>query len=96
MRRVRASTSWSRSCWRRRLRDCDAMLAASRTAGVKLGVISQRRFFEPVQRIKAAIDAGKIGKPALGVFSMFSRARPSYYRSDPWRGRWDAEGAECS
>jgi UDP-N-acetyl-2-amino-2-deoxyglucuronate dehydrogenase len=74
------------------LGDCDAMLAASRTAGVKLGVISQRRFFEPVQRIKAAIDAGKIGKPALGVFSMFSWRDPSYYRSDPWRGRWDAEG----
>jgi UDP-N-acetyl-2-amino-2-deoxyglucuronate dehydrogenase len=74
------------------LRDCDAMLAASRTAGVKLGVISQRRFFEPVKRIRAAIDAGKIGKPALGVFSMFSWRDPSYYRSDPWRGRWDAEG----
>src|SRR6202034_3048225 len=74
------------------LGDCDAMLAASRTAGIKLGVISQRRFFEPVQRIKAAIDAGKIGKPALGVFSMFSWRDPSYYRSDPWRGRWDAEG----
>jgi UDP-N-acetyl-2-amino-2-deoxyglucuronate dehydrogenase len=74
------------------LRDCDAMLAASQTARVKLGVISQRRFFEPVQRIKAAIIAGKIGKPALGVFSMFSWRDPAYYRSDPWRGRWDAEG----
>jgi UDP-N-acetyl-2-amino-2-deoxyglucuronate dehydrogenase len=74
------------------LRDADDMIAAARKAGVTLGVVSQRRFYEPVQRIKAAIDAGKIGKPVLGVFSMFSWRDPSYYLSDPWRGKWDAEG----
>lgn len=74
------------------LADCDAMIAAARAAGTKLGVVSQRRYYEPVLRMKAAIDAGKIGKPALGVFSMFSWRDPSYYRSDPWRGRWDTEG----
>ena len=42
--------------------------------------------------MKAAIDAGKIGRPVLGVFQMFSWRDPSYYASDPWRGRWDAEG----
>src|SRR5688500_543689 len=44
------------------LADCGAMLAAARTSGVTLGVISQRRFCEPVRRMKAAIDAGKIGQ----------------------------------
>ena len=74
------------------LADCDAMLAASRNAGTKLGVISQRRLYEPVQRMRAAIDAGKIGMPALGVFSMFSWRDPAYYQSDPWRGKWATEG----
>jgi predicted dehydrogenase len=74
------------------LEDCDAMLAAARRGGVKLGVISQRRWYEPVLRMKAAIDAGKIGRPALGTFVMYSWRDPSYYRSDPWRGRWDTEG----
>ena len=74
------------------LSDCDAMLAAARASVTKLGVISQRRFYEPVQRMKAAIDAGKIGRPALGVFMMYSWREPAYYRSDPWRGRWDTEG----
>ncbi len=74
------------------LADCDAMLAASRKSGAPLGVISQRRYYEPVQRMKAAIDAGKIGRPALGVFLMYSWRDESYYRSDPWRGRWDTEG----
>jgi predicted dehydrogenase len=74
------------------LADCDAMLAAARGAGVRLGVISQRRFYEPVQRMKAALDAGKIGRPVLGVFCMFSWRDRAYYQSDPWRGRWDTEG----
>jgi UDP-N-acetyl-2-amino-2-deoxyglucuronate dehydrogenase len=74
------------------LADCDAMLAAAVRSGVALGVISQRRFYEPVRRVKDAIDAGKIGRPALGVFQMYSWRDPSYYRSDPWRGRWDTEG----
>ncbi len=68
------------------------MIAAANKAGVKLGVISQRRFYEPVRRMKDAIDAGKIGRPVLGVFVMYSWRDEAYYRSDPWRGRWDTEG----
>jgi predicted dehydrogenase len=75
-----------------RLADCDLMIAAARRAGVKLGVVSQRRWYEPIVRIKAALDAGKIGAPVLGVASMFSWRDEAYYRSDPWRGRWDTEG----
>jgi predicted dehydrogenase len=74
------------------LADCDAMLQACRQAGVILSVISQRRFYEPVLRMKAAIEAGKIGTPVLGVFQMYSWRDPNYYLSDPWRGRWDTEG----
>ena len=39
------------------LEDCDKMIAACRHAGVKLGVVSQRRWYEPVKRVKEAIDA---------------------------------------
>ncbi len=49
------------------LADCDAMLAAAQRTGVKLGVVSQRRWYEPVRRMKEAIDAGKIGRPVLGA-----------------------------
>jgi UDP-N-acetyl-2-amino-2-deoxyglucuronate dehydrogenase len=64
------------------LADCDAMLRAARLHKTKLGVISQRRWYEPVVRMKDAIRSGKIGRPVLGT----------YYLSDPWRGRWDTEG----
>ena len=74
------------------LADCDAMLEATRKAGVKLSVISQRRLYEPVARMKQAIDAGKIGRPVLGTFLMLSWRDEAYYRSDPWRGQWATEG----
>jgi len=74
------------------LADCDRMLRATEEAGVRLGVISQRRFYEPVRRMKAAIEAGKIGRPVLGVFQMYSWRDEAYYASDPWRGTWAGEG----
>src|SRR3954452_11385774 len=74
------------------LADCDAMIATARRTGTTLGVISQRRFYEPVRRLKEAIDAGKIGRPVLGVFQMFSWRDRAYYQADPWRGKWATEG----
>lgn len=74
------------------LEACDAMLRAAEDANVKLGVVSQRRFLEPVQRMRAAIDDGKIGTPILGHFLMYSWRDEAYYASDPWRGKWDSEG----
>jgi predicted dehydrogenase len=74
------------------LGDCDAMVAAADEAGVKLGVISQRRLYEPVQRVKTAVEAGKIGRPVLGTVVVLGWRDAAYYRSDPWRGKWDAEG----
>ena len=74
------------------LADCDRMIAAARSNGVQLGVVSQRRLYEPVQRMKHAISAGKIGKPILATVAMFSWRDEAYYRSDPWRGKWQTEG----
>ncbi len=74
------------------LADCDAMIAAADQAGVRLGVISQRRWYEPVQRVKQAIDTGKIGRPVLGMVQLLGWRSQAYYESDAWRGRWDTEG----
>jgi predicted dehydrogenase len=68
------------------------MIEAAARSRVQLGVVSQRRFFEPVARMKAAVDAGKIGKPALGTIVMLSWRDEAYYKSDPWRGKWATEG----
>ncbi len=74
------------------LEDCDAMLAAAKKGGAKLGVISQRRFYEPIVRMKEALDAGKIGTPVLAHVIMMGWRDEAYYNSDPWRGKWSTEG----
>ena len=74
------------------LSDCDAMIAAAKAFGSRLGMISQRRFYEPVIRVKDAIDSGKIGIPAIGMATLFGWRDTSYYQSDPWRGKWMEEG----
>jgi UDP-N-acetyl-2-amino-2-deoxyglucuronate dehydrogenase len=74
------------------LQDCDAMMTAAQRTGLKLGVISQRRWYPPTLRVKNAIDQGKIGKPVLGTINMLGWRDEAYYESDDWRGRWDMEG----
>lgn len=74
------------------LADCDRMIDAAQAHNAKLGVISQRRWYEPVQRVRAAIDAGKIGEPALGVVQVLGWRSAEYFAMDPWRGTWAGEG----
>lgn len=74
------------------LEDCDRMIAAAKKKNVLIGAISQRRFYEPVQRIRRAIDHGKIGEPILGTINVYSWRDEAYYKSDPWRGKWKEEG----
>jgi predicted dehydrogenase len=74
------------------LQDCDDIIEACKKNKVSLGVISQRRWYEPVQRVKEAINKGKIGKPVLGVVTMLGWRDKAYYDSDSWRGSWTTEG----
>lgn len=74
------------------LQDCDAIINACRVRYGKLGVISQRRWYPPVRRVKEAIDSGKIGKPVLATVTMLGWRDKAYYDSDAWRGTWKEEG----
>jgi UDP-N-acetyl-2-amino-2-deoxyglucuronate dehydrogenase len=74
------------------LADCDAMIAAAREGGATIGLVSQRRFYPACQRIRAALDAGRLGRPVLGTATIFGWRDEAYYRSDPWRGSWSGEG----
>jgi predicted dehydrogenase len=74
------------------LEDCDAILNAAKEHGVKVGMVSQRRFYAPCARVKKAIEDGKLGRPILGSVAMYGWRDEGYYRSDPWRGSWKGEG----
>lgn len=74
------------------LEGADRAIEATDRANVRLGVISQRRFYPPVVRMKDAIDHGKIGRPVLGVVLVLGWRDESYYRLGSWRGTWKGEG----
>lgn len=74
------------------LADCDRSIDACAAAGVWLGVISQRRWYPPIVRMRAAIEAGKIGRPILGTADILGWRDAAYYASNPWRGTWAGEG----
>lgn len=74
------------------LADCDAMIRAARDGGVKLGMVSQRRWYAPVRRVKRAVEEGLIGSPVLGTATVLGWRDEAYYRADPWRGSWQGEG----
>lgn len=59
---------------------------------VQLTSVCQRRFSENVQKIKAAIENGQLGKLLIGdVYMKFYRS-PEYYQSAGWRGTWAMDG----
>jgi len=74
------------------LQDCDLIIEAANCTGRKAGVISQRRWYQPIVRMKKAIDEGKIGTPMLGTIQMLGWRDQAYYESDAWRGSWKLEG----
>ena len=73
------------------LRDAELMVEATARAGVLFGVLFQRRFWPAAQRIRRALDEGRLGPPICGgVLARFHR--DAAYYAEPWRGRWDTEG----
>jgi UDP-N-acetyl-2-amino-2-deoxyglucuronate dehydrogenase len=74
------------------LADADRMVEAADKAGITFGGIFQRRFWPASQRIRKAIDTGRIGTPTLGECATRLWRSADYYASDPWRGKWATEG----
>lgn len=74
------------------LAEADRMIAAAASAGVHFGTIFQRRFWPAAQRIRSAIDDGKLGRITLGECTVRLWRGPDYFAMDPWRGKWATEG----
>jgi UDP-N-acetyl-2-amino-2-deoxyglucuronate dehydrogenase len=73
------------------LAGANRMVAATTEAGVRLGVLFQRRFWPAAARIRAALDEGRLGPPISGAVVARLNRDAAYY-AEPWRGRWATEG----
>lgn len=73
------------------LEKADALIEACDRYGVKLGVIFQSRFLPAVQKIKRAIDEGRLGRLMIGdAYVKWYRA-PEYYDGS-WHGTMAMDG----
>lgn len=72
--------------------DADEMLRIAEEKGVKLGVISQRRFEDNLQLAKRVVEEGRLGELLfLEVSTPFYRSQ-DYYDSADWRGTYSEDG----
>lgn len=70
----------------------ERMANACDAAGVKLGVLFQRRFWPAARALRTAIDDGTLGAPIMGQVSVLLHRKPEYYSADAWRGTWETDG----
>jgi predicted dehydrogenase len=72
--------------------DADSMIAAAKKNARKLAVCFQNRFNAPIQRARAALEAGRFGKILHGMIQIRWNRSEAYYAEAPWRGTWAQDG----
>src|ERR1700681_3058580 len=70
----------------------EALIEAAEKTGVTLGVIFQDRLKPDVQRLKALVEAGRLGAPILANARVKWYQPPSYYEGSRWRGTRTLDG----
>lgn len=70
----------------------DALIAASETAGVKLGVFFQDRLKPDIARMKGLVAAGRLGRLVLASGRVKWYRPPEYYAGSRWRGTFALDG----
>ncbi len=75
-----------------RLRDADKMNRVCDENGVRLFVVKQNRFNQPVIALRKALTEGRFGKLVLGTVRVRWARDQKYYDQDPWRGTWAQDG----
>jgi len=70
----------------------DEVIAAAKSAGVVLSVVSQHRFDAGVTALKQALEAGSLGKISLAEARAWWYRTQAYYDSDTWRGTEALDG----
>ena len=74
------------------LTEADEIIAACEKNGVKMAIISQLRFTSAVEKLKQAVEEGKLGRLIMGdIYMKFYRSQ-EYYDKGAWRGTWKMDG----
>jgi len=74
------------------LKRCDALLAACKAAGVRVGTIFPSRFHESSKLLKQAVEQERFGRITMGDAYVKWFRTQQYYDSGAWRGTWKLDG----
>jgi predicted dehydrogenase len=74
------------------LNNADRIIQTAEKAGVHLMCIFQLRYGQAIQKVKEAVEKGKLGNIALADAYIKWFRPQSYYDSASWRGTWKMEG----
>ena len=72
--------------------ESDRMIAAAKANDVKLFVVKQNRYNQPILKVKEALDRGQLGRPLMVQCNVIWNRHDAYYADSPWRGNRDLEG----
>ncbi len=64
--------------------ECDQMIAACQASGVLLGIAYYRHFYPAIERVKAILAAGEIGRPVLAQINAFECFNPEPSHPRHW------------
>jgi UDP-N-acetyl-2-amino-2-deoxyglucuronate dehydrogenase len=70
---------------------CDQIIAAAAQHGVKVAAIFQGRFGDGAQKVKAALEAGRLGRLVLTSAYVKWHRTVEYYQT-AWKGTWALDG----
>jgi UDP-N-acetyl-2-amino-2-deoxyglucuronate dehydrogenase len=70
---------------------CDRIINAAAQHGVKVAAIFQGRFGDGAQKVKAALDAGRLGRMVLASAYVKWHRTTDYYQT-AWKGTWELDG----
>ena len=76
--------------------DADKQIASCQKNNVRLFVVKQNRFSEPISALKHAIDHDYFGRIVLGSVRVRWCRQQKYYDSADWRGTWLQDGGVLS
>ena len=74
------------------LEDADKIIKLSEEKNVKVSACHQNRFNIAVQKMRAALEAGRFGKLSHGSIHVRWNRNKDYYTQAPWRGTWAQDG----
>ncbi len=75
-----------------RIDEADRLIETCDRRGVKLFVVQQNRYNKPVQALRRALEADRLGHVFLGSVRVLWNRSQDYYNEELWRGTWSQDG----